>query len=82
MSAIYTFAFNNVLLFPRTCCERVRLIREEVIPVVPFVRAPVVTPKWRVEIDREGNRRLVEQWIRSEASGGHPAAEVRSIAEA
>ena len=63
MSAIDTFAFHNVIVFPRTRCAPVRAFAEDVIQ---NSHVPFVTPRWTVEIGDDGTQRLVQHWVKSE----------------
>lgn len=62
MSAIYTIAFQNYLCQPLTQRACVCVPAEEAMrqPVVP-----VVTARWQLETDNDGNRRLVRHWLRN-----------------
>jgi hypothetical protein len=61
MSAITLFPIANYLV-ARDSCDRVRTIPQDVIQ---HSRVPVVSPRWTVEIDQYGNRRLVERWSKN-----------------
>ena len=59
MSAINVLAFPRIFFTPKTCCDCVCGHAETHVPVI---RAPIVSARWTVEIDRNGTRRLVERW--------------------
>jgi len=63
MSAINAFAFENILVLPRTCCECVPVVAED---VVPSSQVPVISPSWRVEIGSDVVRKLVQHWFKNE----------------
>lgn len=63
MSAINLFAFHNVAVFARTGCACQRIFAEDAVQQ-PLV--PKVTPRWRVETDKDGTRRLVQHWFKNE----------------
>ena len=63
MSAINALAFENILVLPRTCCECVPIVAEEVIR---YSRVPVVSPRWTVETGLDGTRKLVQNWLKNE----------------
>jgi len=63
MSAITLFSRTTTLVSPRTGCECVRTIREQTIR---YTRVPVVSPRWTVEVNERGNRRLVEHWFKNQ----------------
>ena len=63
MSAINTFAFQNLMLIPRTRCACKWVFADE---TVRQTHAPVVTARWAVETDPDGTRRLVRHWFKNE----------------
>jgi hypothetical protein len=65
MSAISTFAFRNVIIFPGSRCACAHVCVPEVIQQAP---APGVRAKWTVETEQDGSRRLVQHWFREETS--------------
>ena len=56
MSAINTFAFQNVMLLPRTGSACACMFAEE---TARQTLEPVVTARWTMETDPDGTRRLV-----------------------
>jgi hypothetical protein len=62
MSAINVFAFEKLLVFPRTCCECVRPVAEDAIQ---NSHEPVVSRKWAVEMSNDGTRRLAAHWFKN-----------------
>ena len=64
MSAINTFAFQNILCVPQTRCAWPWVFAEETMQR-PHV--PVVTARWQFETDKDGNRRLVRYWKQTPA---------------
>ena len=63
MSAINTFAFQNVLFLPRTGCAYLCRFAEE---TVRQRHEPAVTARWTMETNPDGTRRLVRHWFKSE----------------
>lgn len=63
MSAITLFSLNEILILPVVCCECIRKAADE---QVLYSRQPVVSPRWGVEVDAQGKRRLVEHWFKNE----------------
>ena len=63
MSAINTFAFQNIMFLPRTGCAYACVFAEE---TVRQTREPVVTSRWTVETNLDGTRRLVRHWFKNE----------------
>jgi len=62
MSAINTFAFQNLMLtaHPRCACTCVfaeLTVRQR--------HEPVVTARWRVETNPDGTRRIVRHWFKN-----------------
>ena len=62
MSAINTFAFQNVMFLPRTGCACACVFAEE---TVRQTHEPVVTARWTVETNPDGTRRLVRHWFKN-----------------
>jgi hypothetical protein len=62
MSVINVLAIENVLFFPRTCYECIRIEAKKGISPIPVTLTPPVSPRWSVEIDSDGKRHLVEHW--------------------
>jgi len=63
MSAINTFAFQNVLFLPHTGCACASMFAEE---TVRQTHGPVVTARWTMETNPDGTRRLVRHWYKNE----------------
>jgi hypothetical protein len=63
MSAINTFAFQNVLFLPRTGYACACMFAEE---AVRQTHDPVVTARWTMETNPDGTRRLVRHWFKNE----------------
>ena len=63
MSAINTFAFQNLMLIPRTRSASMCVFTEE---SVRQTHEPVVTARWTVETNPDGTRRLVRHWFKNE----------------
>ena len=63
MSAIIHLSLTDTLLGPRACGE---CIRASVQVRFQYFRRPVVSPRWSVELDEQGKRRLVERWFKNE----------------
>ena len=63
MSAINTFAFQNVMLLPRTGSACACMFAEE---TARQTLEPVVTARWTMETDPDGTRRLVCHWFKNE----------------
>ena len=63
MSAINTFAFQNVMFLPRTGCACGCMLAEE---AVRQTLEPVVTARWTMETNSDGTRRLVRHWFKNE----------------
>ena len=67
MSAINILAFPHIFDIPQAGCERVCGHHETHVPVM---RAPIVSARWGVEINRDGTRRLVERWSANRQKDG------------
>jgi len=65
MSAINTFAFQNVIGFSRTRRACAWVFAEQTLQPT---QEPVVTARWTVETDQNGARRLVRHWFSNEAA--------------
>jgi hypothetical protein len=63
MSAITLFSPNDILILPRVCGAGFRQAPDEHLL---YSRQPVVSPRWSVEVDAQGKRRLVERWFKNE----------------
>ena len=63
MSAINTFAFQNVMFLPRTGYACACMFAEE---TVPQTHEPGVTARWTMETNPDGTRRLVRHWFKNE----------------
>jgi hypothetical protein len=63
MSAINTFAFQNVMFLPRTGSAYAWMFAEE---TARQTHEPVVTARWTMEINPDGTRRLVRHWFKNE----------------
>ena len=63
MSTIQAFAFENILALPRTCCECVPVVTEDVIR---YSRVPAVSSRWTAEKGPDGTRNLVQHWFKNE----------------
>ena len=65
MSAINVFTFRNAAILPCTLAGcRCTFVDEVTKIYVPAPRhAPVVVPRWSIEIDADGTRRLVRHWF-------------------
>jgi hypothetical protein len=63
MSAINTFAFQNLMISPRTGCACACLFAEE---TAQQTREPVVTARWTMETSPDGTRRLARHWYKNE----------------
>ena len=63
MSAINTFAFQNLMLIPRTRCACTCMFGEE---TVRQTNEPVVTARWTMETNPDGTKRLVWHWFKNE----------------
>ena len=62
MSAINTFAFQNLMLIPRTRGSSLCVFMEE---TVRQTHEPVVTARWTVETNPDGTRRLMRHWFKN-----------------
>ena len=63
MSAINTFALQNVMLLSRTGCACAGMFAEE---TVRQTHEPVVTARWTMETNPDGTRRLMRHWFKNE----------------
>lgn len=63
MSAINTFAFQNVMFLPRTGYACACMFAEG---TVRQRHEPVVTARWTMETNPDGTRRLVRHWFKNE----------------
>jgi len=63
MSAINTFAFQNLVFLPRPGCACTCVFAEE---TVRQTHEPVVTARWTMETNPDGTKRLVRHWFKNE----------------
>jgi len=59
MSAINALTVFNIALLPQTCSE---CVTDHADTHVPVTRIPVVSARWKLELNPDGSCRLMERW--------------------